>query len=257
MPHLFRHSYRAATAVAIAVAAATAGLPAHAGLIDFEPASFPGGSGLHPGDNAPITGQYAASDNITFNLIVPSGFARLEAVGNNDPVRSFVNDTDNDSDTGRAGGLDWQGNPYSSDLGGYFLRSETDVAQTGDVILEIQYSSPVRGATGEIWDIDGTGGSNTEQWEVTAYDAANQVVDTVTSPLGVTNGPSTLDARPWLFGVFSNTANIDTIRIAFVGQKTNSVGLAFDNFNSNIIPTPAAVAAGAGLLAGLAARRRR
>lgn len=246
---------------------------AQAASIDFEPGSFPGGPGFHPGDNAPITDEYLASLGIRFSMPVGLGdVPTLEKVGENDAIRGFLSTvpTPFSEDRPRSGGLDQNGNPYTSDLGEYFLRAGSPQQQTGDVRLIIEYLNGVTQASGEVWDID-AGAGGTQRFRVVAMlDNGDQLVSI--SPIGIDQGsPASLDSRPWLWGFTAPAGRtIEKIAVNFVesdpNAKTSGVGLAFDNFffDTNTVttdpPVPAPNAALGGLVLGalgITRRRRR
>ncbi|WP_416907059.1 MAG: PEPxxWA-CTERM sorting domain-containing protein [Polymorphobacter sp.] len=156
-------------------------------------------------------------------------------------------------------------------LGNYLLRGNT-LSQTLEAstqpFFSILYLRRVVGPIGgQIWDIDGTSASNTEQWRVDARNSSGALLGSVLSPLGNTNGLSSLDGLPWSFG-FDETSpflgQIARLDFVFTGGKSTGLGVAFDNFASGTgpdapVPEPASWAmliAGFGLV-GAAARRRR
>lgn len=210
------------------------------GILDFEDAAVqtPGG------DDSPVSNQYLASFGVTFSVLagptkataVP-GLPTYEDWGTSggDPNRGFLYG----GDYGGTQGYDKEAPPAAGGLGGWFLKSTNDVATTGYVKLIINYSTRIAAASGEIWDIDGVGTWGTEQWEVTAFDAQDNVVDSILSPRSDLIQPGALDGLPWLWTVSSQTG-IAKIEIEFVGTKTDNVGLAFDNFTPEI-PEPASL----------------
>ena len=121
-------------------------------------------------------------------------------------------------------------------LGQFFLRSPEGQRQAGDVGLRIDYGNNVgmRYAGGEIWDIDGERPNNTEQWQIDAFNAANQIVASQTSPLSIDQGnPDSLDSLPWEFELAAHE-DIAYVLVEFIGTKTDGVGLAFNNFTTAI-----------------------
>lgn len=130
---------------------------------------------------------------------------------------------------------------FGGQLGSWFLRSPVGGSNFGHFI--IQYSStigPVTAASGEIWDIDGIPQQPaTEEYTVQAFDSANNLLDTLVSPLGVIDTPTApLDGRPWTFAFSGLTAGIDHIVVDFTGSKTMGIGLAFNNFYPLSVPEP-------------------
>jgi len=235
-----------------AVVAAVAGV-ASAGFIDFE--TVPG-VGL-PVDDMNIENAYnsAAFDFVTFSVLTADGMADavFEARGSDDDD-GFVNalagenDVDNPLPVGVPG------------LGNFFLRDGSDFQNTGKPLsLFITYNEAHSGvapttASGQIWDIDGVDGTNTERWEVYVTDVLGNTTLADTSPEGLeSDGP--LDGLPWAF-VASDADGIAQIELRFTGTKDSGLGVAFDNFRTDgIIPAPGTVALAG--LGGLAFARRR
>jgi hypothetical protein len=126
------------------------------------------------------------------------------------------------------------------------------------VYLSIVYDSAVSAASGQIWDIDGNTSQGTEQWDVQAYDSANNLVASILSPLGSTNGAGSLDGLPWTFNLAGG--EFSRIDFVFTGTKERGVGLGFDNFNTSSVsvPEPGSLALlTLGLLGTVAVRRRK
>ncbi|MEX2317118.1 MAG: hypothetical protein WD669_08200 [Pirellulales bacterium] len=201
-----------------------------------------------PSDNAPlaVNAEYELNNGVRLRfafLDVASGQftdpGHFEAWSGVDDVSGFqsMHGIRND-DSGRA--------DVNSLLGSYFFRSQGDISQRGGVVtLRIDYANNLgmRYAAGEIWDID-SGNSGTEQWDVKAYNAANAVIGSQLSPLGLTEeqGDVTpdllLDSRPWVFALHTED-DIHHVVINFIGTKQNGLGLAFNNFTTSIVPEPA------------------
>lgn len=235
---------------------------ASAGLIDFEDAMthYPGGA-----DNQDVSTQYLASDNVTFSIWAgvtandaTLGLPTYEQWGESDPVNGFLYDVGGEFDVER-GDIAAQG--YEERLGDWFLKGPSDVGDTGYLKLVIDYSVAVGAASGELWDIDGSSPTNSEQWELTAYDAGGTALGSILSPVGTTNDATSLDGLPWLWSFSGLSGQISKIAIEFVGSKTSGVGIAFDNFNTSQgsdVPEPSTVALlGLGLAALAAAGLRR
>lgn len=153
---------------------------------------------------------------------------------------------------GTAGG-DTADPGFESQLGDYFLRGPSSGLDFGKFV--IQYTTPltITAASGEIWDIDGTGTELnpgfTEQYRVRAFDSSNNVLDTIDSPVGtLLSSTAPLDGQPWTFNFSGLSGSIDHIEITFMGTKTTGIGLAFNNF----YPTTVAPEPGMGLIAVLA-----
>lgn len=221
------------------------------GLVDFEDAP------VHGGDNAPVSDQYKLSHGVTFSVLfgptkaeaVP-GLPTFEAVGGADTQQGFVYDG--------SGVFDTEDPAAAGQLGRFFLKSSNNVYATGYVKLIIDYESPVIGASGQIWDIDGGQVFGTEQWLVTAFDGGGFEVDSLLSPLGNTNDPASLDGLPWNWLLSAGDASIKKIEIEFVGTKTRFVGLAFDNFQTSEVPEPAVMTLlTMGIFVALLIRRRK
>jgi hypothetical protein len=228
----------------VAAVALFASAQASATLIDFEDAPAKSLS-----DNDAVTNQYLG-DGVTFTgAYLERTFQR----GNPDAnPQGFYNDQTHHWDEGSAA---------SPGLGNWFIRSNDDIGSRGGqgVYLSIDYTAPVFAASGQIWDIDG-GPRGTEQWRVVAYLNGVQVAYE-DSPLGDSHGAGSLNGLPWTFNL-SSAGGFDSIEFVFIGSKTDSLGLAFDNFNTDAlvgVPEPAALGMfGLGaLLIGLFAGLRR
>jgi hypothetical protein len=144
---------------------------------------------------------------------------------------------------------------FAGQLGQYFLRSSNPGSDFGK--FTITYTGgTVTAASGEIWDIDGTGepGSSqpalTEQYTVKAYDSSSNLLATQVSPLGTLQTPyAPLDGRPWVFSFSGLTAGISRIEVDFTGTKPGGggvmgggIGLAFNNFYpTTAIPEPSSL----------------
>ena len=205
-------------------------------IVDFE--TLPGGI---PIDNLPISDQYEPEFGIRFRLDIdgdglpdPDPFPFLEQQGGDDnSPHGFTSDLLGLADTAASG--------YEDTLGQFFLRGPAgDYPPFNLVVL---YSTPVCQALGQIWDIDGSGTENSEQWRVEAmgrdYVYSNDpgnVLDFVCSPNGT---DATLDAKPWTFSFDTDSPDIFALRITFVGTKTTNIGVAFDNFSSVLYPSAA------------------
>jgi hypothetical protein len=243
------------------LALAGAWTAAPAAMLDFE------SSGLTDNQNVSAPNNPFAAYGIQFTgnnalFAEDAGGANLTADG--DP-EGFV--TDRLSSPGN-GVWDTKVAGETSDLGGFFLRGPgiTEIYQapgnpswpvTTQPLFEIKYlASPTGQISGEIWDIDGVNNTS-EQWIVRAYDANDVLLATQTSPEYSTNGAGTLDGAAWLF-TFAANPNIDRLAFFFDGTKTAGIGVAFDNFETGVVPLPAAawlLLSGLGAL-GVVGRRR-
>jgi hypothetical protein len=192
-----------------------------------------------PTDNATlaISDPYQLNNGVTLRFrfrnedtLQFTDAGRFEKRGGGDNTRGFLssNGTGNE-DTGRTAKLNDQ-------LGLFFLRSPEGQLQAGDVGLRIDYgnNAGMRYAAGEIWDIDGDPPNHSERWQIDAFNAANQIIASQTSPLGIVrDDPNSLDSLPWLFE-FSTHQDIAYIKVEFIGTKAEGVGLAFNNFTTAI-----------------------
>lgn len=204
--------------------------PAKAALIDFE--IVPGGT---PADQLVITTQYLATQGVSFALSF-GGAPTLEMTGGSDTGDGFINDQEGEAPDVEATGLE-------GELGDFYLRIGTTQLLSAPVPdLIISYVNPVNAASAQIWDIDGRMDA-TEQWRVTALDSTDTVIDTLLSPVGEAFDATSLDALPWTWSFSHGSDDISKIRIAFVGTKATSIGLAFDNFSpfTATIPVPGAM----------------
>ncbi len=112
-----------------------------------------------------------------------------------------------------------------------FLTDDNIVGSIGS--LKVTYTSAVAGASGTLLDVDVPSGS--EQWTVSAFDSAGNVVDTdivdpsLASPCGGPAGNGT--ASIWTVSSSSGQAVITSILFEYTGTHPfNDVGVAFDNF---------------------------
>jgi MYXO-CTERM domain-containing protein len=142
---------------------------------------------------------------------------------------------------------------YENRLGEYFPRGPVALGNVPGAFV-ITYDIEVSAFSGEIWDINARSAGTYEQWRIAGFDAQGNEVVSELSPVGLTNKRSeSLDSRPWLFSLVSEVG-ITSVTIEHVGNA-DGVGLAFDNFTAETVPTPGALT-GLGL-AGLAATGRR
>lgn len=138
----------------------------------------------------------------------------------------------NDVITGFSGfGNDTALPQFAQQLGSWFLRSQSALGDPSPVgVLVAQYSAPVQGLGGEVWDVDGP-----ELWEIRGYRAGETLpFATVTSP------PGGLDAAPWVFSLSDPDVGFTRLEIEHVGTRPkDQLGLAFNNFSaSESIPGP-------------------
>ena len=194
-------------------------------VIDFELTP----AGVIPVDDSPLSRTEPYSSDgiaVTFGFDTNNdGVVDTDAVfehrgndSNNGFFSSFGTDT---MDTER------EDSPLT--LGDYFLRAPGAFNVPGD--FWITYDAEVTAVSGEIWDIDGFSGTS-EQWRVSAFDGNDNLVASLDSPAGLDNAnASSLDSLAWVFSLEGE--NIRRVKIEFIGTSpTNSIGLAFDNYNA-------------------------
>jgi hypothetical protein len=124
----------------------------------------------------------------------------------------------------------------------------------------IEYSgADVTAATGEIWDIDVSTGS--EGFTVTAYDSSDVSIGTASSPTALAeSNANSLDARPWEWS-FSGLAS-PISKIVFTKTDASATWpLAFNNFNpvssvGYVAPEPSSLLAFGGIFSLAMLRRR-
>ncbi len=182
-------------------------------------------------------------------------FPAFEAAGR-DSINAFATNWNNSSDTPRTG--------FATQLGNYFLRtagsgnpSTPHPPPPGPFIAQCVTSGTISGFSGELWDIDGGSNGGTEQWRVDALDGFGNVLASQLSPLGVDDSSTSLDGLPWTFSFSSLPSSAKSIRMDFIGSKTNGVGFAFNNFSVTIVPEPGSlVLASLALIGALLCRRQ-
>jgi hypothetical protein len=231
-----KRSLRAAPAlIAFAWAVAAAG-PGRATLIDFE--SIPGGA---PSDGLAIGTQFLATAGVSFSL-EGGGLPLLAQVGN--PTSAFA-PADTPDDGARHGSffLNDDGNPFDS----------LEIAP-----LRVTYSVAAASVSGDLIDVDFD-----EAIRIEARDANDQILEVVvicnqnasascTTLGGETGSFTTGDGVTTSWSIARAQADIRSLRI--VGERNNSggFGLAFDNFDTGVVPEPGAsllLACAAALLA--------
>ena len=221
--------------VAIALGAAA---PAAGVLIDFE--TLNGGT---PVEGSLIGTQFLATAGVTFAL-EGGGLPVLAQVGN--PIRAF-SPADTPNDLVRHGS--------------FFLSDDGDAFDSLDIAaLIVTYAVPTAVVSGDLIDVDFD-----EAFRIEARDAADQVLDTVVichndrsascTTLGGESGTFTTGNKvttPW--SITRPQADIHSLRIAGERNSPGGFGLAFDNFDTGVVPEPAA---GLLLAFGLACLRQR
>lgn len=236
----------------VALSIAVVSAPAAAQVIDFETTP----AGLLPSDNAALdrTAVYTQDGvGVTFGFDTNGdGLTDQNAVFERRGVDSgtgFVSTNGslgNDSEAPNAG----------SALGEFFLRQANSLGNVPGVFV-ISYDTEVQSLSGEIWDIDGRDDGAFEQWRVSAFNAAGDLITSLLSPQGIEPSEAgSLDSREWtfVFDLPDGIPGITRVELEYVGTA-GDVGLAFDNYNATAIPAPAGALAAIGL--GIAAARRR
>ncbi len=240
---------------AILMAAALAAHFAAAAVIDFEtdPSGSPSSDNLVLSTPYPIAGggnvqfYFDVNTNLTYDSGVDDD-PIIERTGQ-DGTDAFTSSTTGVNDSAAAG--------FVAQLGNFFLRHPTPALLPPPLIADYNTAQNITGLSGEIWDIDGTPASGLyEQWRVDVLDGSNNLLASQTSPLG---NSFALDSRPWVF-TFTGLSNVDKLVLTFVGTKTTGFGLAFNNFNPQVVPEPGTfvlAGVGAAMLIAMRARRRR
>jgi len=242
-----------------------------AGVVTFE--QTPGGS--TPTDNSVLSTKYTVDDvEIEFSVFVGGGAALEQPVFERVGAQADELAADSGFSFGTQGSavFDTAANTFGPQLGDWFLRFG-DGRSLHTLVIDYTNlgSTPVTGASGEIWDIDarffsGNASNNGEErWLVTAFDDSGGILESIESPLGLDpNDPllDTLDGKPWEFkftGLTGGNGNgISQIRISYTGTIASStVGLAFNNFSPVVVPEPSTLSAFCIAAIGLFMRRRR
>lgn len=149
------------------------------------------------------------------------------------------------------------------DLGNYFLRGPS-LSNFGTFVISYVNGTSSNALSFQIWDIDGTGTSGTEEYVAEFFEddgfGGYNSLGTVTTPeYSNADVGTSLDGLPYLVAFDAGTDEITRVEITFTGTKTNNIGLAFDNFDPENIPEPSFYAAifGVGALGVAWLRRRR
>jgi hypothetical protein len=166
-------------------------------------------------------------------------FPAFEAAGK-DAVNAFASAWDDSADTPRPG--------YAAELGNYFLRTagsgnpaSLPPPPPGPFIAQCITSGTITAFSGELWDIDGGSNGGTEQWRVEVLDGSGKVLATELSPLGVDDSANSLDSLPWVFSFDNLLPSAESVRLTFIGTKTNGIGFAFNNFSVTVVPEPSSL----------------
>ncbi|MDB5910560.1 MAG: motif protein [Massilia sp.] len=226
---------------------------AQAQLVTFE--TKPGG-GI-PVDDAALSAPYNFSGGSVRFFFDTNGNNRFDAATDALPVFEHIGSEANNGFASTFNGIPDTARPgYTAELGTYFLRQPDAFGNVpGPFIADYTTSLPIRGLSGEIWDIDGTT-TTFEQWRVDVLDGTGNVLATELSPKGIDAGPTSLDSLPWVYQFTNLPDGVSAVRMTYVGTKTG-VGLAFNNFSPDVaVPEPSSVLMAAPLLVMLARRRR-
>jgi hypothetical protein len=215
-------------------------------FIDFE--TVPGGTaadglGIHDQYAAPVDGGvtffYDGNQDGQPDMAQGGGFIpmHLESVGETDGApHGYVFDQVSGAPK------DVEHPDFAGGLGDYFLRGPAEVSDRGPFDMIVRYTNPTMALSGEIWDVDGINSGKSEQWSVQIFGTAgddSSLLATINSPLGIINNASSLDGKPWMFSwAAPQGVTAEEVRFVFTGGKTSGVGLAFDNFNSTVVPEP-------------------
>jgi hypothetical protein len=224
--------------------------PIRADIIDFETTPV-GGS---PSDNQVLDGTYniAGGGTVRFFFDINANdfydslvdqlpyFEQIELDG----VDGFLS---NPTNVGAAGVRDRARPGLEGQLATFFLRHQA--GNTGNVpgpfLIAYDTVQAITQFSGEIWDIDGEAVLGTEQWRVEALDVSGTVLGSLLSPAGLDSSPTSLDSLPWNFAFTNLPAGVQSIRLTFVGTKSQGIGLAFNNFSPTFaVPEPSSTVAG-------------
>lgn len=166
-------------------------------------------------------------------------FPSFEAAGR-DTVNAFSSGWDNSADIPRPG--------YAAQLGNYFLRTAgtgqpagLPPPPPGPFIAQCLTSGTITAISGELWDIDGGSNGGTEQWRIEVLGSSGGVLASELSPLGVDESAASLDSLPWIFSFDSLAPSAESVRLTFIGTKTNGIGFAFNNFSVTFVPEPSSL----------------
>ena len=242
-PHKFTHPPRQAHKISrsfFAVAFLLITNWADAGLITFETTPF----GSTPSDNTDISASYPidgggsvqfffdANANLTYE---PLGdiLPQYERTGT-DAIEGFQS-------TFGPGFYDTARPGLEGQLGNYFLKQPNPRTTTTPLVIRYDTTQSIRAFSGEIWDIDGDGVTDSEQWRVDALDAGGIVIGSITSLLGTSAGVNSGDSRAWEFSFENLSADLQTVRLTFIGTRETTGGWGFNNFSPTeaiLIPEP-------------------
>ncbi len=237
-----RFSRLLAAAAALAAPLLVSSGSARALLIDFE--SIPGGV---PADGMLISDQFLATAGVSFAL-EDGELPRLAQVGN--PATAFA--PADSPDDGPRHGM-------------FFLNDDGDPFDSLEIAsLIVSYSVPTMFVSGDLIDVDFD-----EAILIEARDAAGQVLESIvicnqdaaascTGLGGETGTFTTGNGVTTSFAITRTQPDIHSLRIAGERNAGGGFGLAFDNFDTGVVPEPVATVllASALLLLRLAAGAR-
>lgn len=206
-------------------------------IIDFE--SLP--NGAQPADDVQLSSPYTIEGGGTVQFFFDANLNGayepmvdvlpvFEAIGNSG-TDGFVASQVSGNDRPRSG--------FEGQLGTFFLRQPEGSGRVpAPFVIAYDTDQTIREFSGEIWDIDGAV-SGTEQWQIDALNGAGNILATLRSPLGVNANSSSLDSLPWNFAFLDLPSGLQSVRLTFVGSKSDGIGLAFNNFSAvKAIPEP-------------------
>ena len=191
--------------------------PLPSSLIDFE--TLP--SGAMPAEGMAISNQFFASHGVSFAFTNGTFPVLAKRRGTN--IIAFEGPT----------GLNTLA--ANQAVGDYFLTDPHDAEGLPPAPLIISYRQTVSNASGVIIDIDGAAshGGN-EAWLLEARGTNGVLLATNRLTVASPNAGDGL-ATPWSF---RGVPGIGAIYVIYDGQKTNGLGLAFDNFSPALAVTP-------------------
>jgi len=212
--------------ITLALVLTTAIAKAQTNLIDFE--TLP--SGGIPTEGMAISNQFLASHGVSFAFT--NGTFPLVAKRRGTNIIAFLGPSGDNTFAANQG------------VGDYFLTDPDATIGLPPPPLVITYSEAVSNASGVIIDIDraaNQGGD--EAWLLEARGTNNILLATnrlAYSTNALERSPNAGDglATPWSF---RGVQGIRSISIIYDGDKTNKIGLAFDNFSPALPVTPASL----------------
>lgn len=107
-------------------------------------------------------------------------------------------------------------------VGKFFLTDEDGYSSGGDGDLVIDYSSPVKEASGVIMDIDWD-----EEWEIKAYSSKGELIHSQT----IKGFEYDYDGKPMLWKIEGLKKGDKIKQIVLEGADNSGFGLGFDNFS--------------------------